>query len=163
MSTWSKPNVGSAKVNVKGGFHRAHMRSAIGCVMMDCDGDWIRGCKSMIGLVVPVTAALWSIFYALEMAWENDEKSVVMECDCEEAVALISNIDSTFDMFKLVCMIRNLMSEEWELYELVHIVSSANIAVTALSNRAISDDGGLVELSFPPSYMLPLLVATKRV
>ncbi|XP_074324184.1 uncharacterized protein LOC141661105 [Apium graveolens] len=139
------------------------MRSAIGCVMRDCDGDWIRGCKSMIGLVVPCTATLWSIFYGLKMAWENDEKSVIVECDCEEAVALISNVDPTFDMFELVYMIRNLMSEEWELCDLVHIASSVNIAVTGLANSVISDDGGLVDLNLTPSYMLPLLVADKRI
>ncbi|XP_074346373.1 uncharacterized protein LOC141685152 [Apium graveolens] len=146
-----------------GVFHKAHMRSAIGCIMRDCDGDWTRGYKSMIGLDVPVTTALWSIFYALKMAWENDEKSVVVKCDCEEAVALISNVDPTFDMFKLVCMIRNLMLEELELYDLVHIASSVNIAATALANSVIFDVGVLVEISFPPSYMLSLLVVDKRV
>ncbi|XP_074373723.1 uncharacterized protein LOC141714081 [Apium graveolens] len=117
----------------------------------------------MIGLVVSITAALWSIFYGLNMAWENEEKSMIVECDSQETVALIFNANPTFDMFELVCMIRNPVSEEWELCDLVHIASSTNIAKNALANSAISDDGGLVELSAPPSYMFPLLVADKMV
>ncbi|XP_074327975.1 uncharacterized protein LOC141665890 [Apium graveolens] len=161
MSTWSKPNVGSVKVNVKGVFKRSQMRSAVACVIRDSDGQWVRGCKSMIGLAVSITAAMWSIFYGLKLAWEHQDKSVLVESDCEEAVNLVLNPNPDFEMYELICMINNIMSESWVLCELIYILSSANIAVAALANNAISDDGGIDELTVLPSIIRPILAAEK--
>ncbi|XP_074326900.1 uncharacterized protein LOC141664843 [Apium graveolens] len=135
MSTWNKPNVGSVKVNVKGVFIRPQMRYAVCCVIRDSDGQWVRGCKSMIGLAVPITTALWSIFYGLKLVWEHQDKFVLVESDCEEAVNLVLNPNPGFEMYDLICMIKNIMSESWELCELIYIPSSANIAVAALANK----------------------------
>lgn len=116
----------------------------------------------MIGLVVPITAALWSILYSLNPAWENEEKSVVMvESDYEEAVNLVVNPNLSFDMVKLLCMIKNMISESWDLCELVHIPSPANIVAASLANNVISDYGGLEELSMPPAIIMSILVTER--
>lgn len=138
------------------------MKAAVGCVIRDSNGRWVRGCKSMIGLAVPITAQLWSIFYGLKLAWENEEKNVVVECDCEEAVNQVHNPDPGYDMFNLVCMIKQLMSEAWDHCELVLISASANTAVAAIANNAINDNGGIEELGVPPSYITSILAAEKR-
>lgn len=64
-------------------------------------------------------------------------------------------------MFELVCMIKNLVSESWELCDLVRIPSSTNIAPYALANNVISGDGGFKELSMPPAFISPILDAKK--
>lgn len=161
MSIWSKPCEGTVKVNVKGFFLRSQMRSSVGCIMRDSNGNWIKGCKSMIGLVVPVTAELWAIWYGLKMAWESGNEAVVLECENEEAVDQVLNPDEYHDMFDLVLMIRKIMSEAWEICDIVHISSSANLPATALANEAINDHGGLEDVVEPPSSIQGLLLADK--
>lgn len=123
MSTWSKPVVGSVKVNVKGMFDRSHLRVSIACIMRGSDGKWLGGCESMIGLAVPVTAELWSIWYGLKLAWENGRKTVTVECESEVAVHQVLHPDENDDLYQLVCMIRMIMSEAWKMCDLVHIPS----------------------------------------
>ena len=82
MTGWSKPSPHVIKVNYRGVFDRTMMRSAVGCVMRNSRGKWIKGVAGMIGPVVPEGAELWSIFYGLKLAWEKgDVKSVVVECE----------------------------------------------------------------------------------
>ncbi|XP_074347329.1 uncharacterized protein LOC141686178 [Apium graveolens] len=140
MSTWSKPAVGTVKVNVKGSFLRSHMRASVACIMRDSNGNWMKGCKSMIGLAVPMTAEQWSIWYGLKM---------------------VNNPDEDYDMFDLVLMIRKIMYEKWDFCDVVHIPSTSNAPVAALANEAINDHGGLEDVIVPPSSIQGLLLADK--
>ena len=158
MSTiWSKPQNGCVKINVKGVFVRSEMKAAIACIMRDEHGNWIKGCQSMIGLAVPVTAELWSIWYGLRLAWEKGEKSVILECECEDAVNQVLYPDENNEMFDLIVLIRHIMSESWDHCDIVHIPGSANLTVAALANRAIHAPGGLEDLLEPPSCIRKLL------
>ena len=162
MSTWSKPSVGTVKVNVKGVFQRSHLRASIACVMRDSDGRWLGGCESMIGLSIQSTAELWSIWYGLKLAWEAGKTSVTLECESEEAVNHVLHPDENYEMFQLVLMIRQIMSEAWDVCDIVHIPSSSNLPATALANRALNGDGGLEYRDVPPSFIRSLLNAEKR-
>ena len=162
MSTWSKPQVGTVKVNVKGLFQRSHLRASIACVIRDSDGNWLKGCESMIGLATPSTAELWSIWYGLKLAWEAGKTSITLECESEEAVAQVLNPDANYDLFQLVCMIRQIMSEQWDLCDIVHIPTSANLTATSLATRALNGDGGLEYLDVAPRFLRSLLNADKR-
>lgn len=59
---WLKPHNPYVKVNVKGLFDRGNMTAVVGCVLRVHSGRWIHGCGGNIGLVLPDTVELWSIF-----------------------------------------------------------------------------------------------------
>ena len=161
MSTWTKPQNGYVKINVKGVFVRSEMRAAIACIMRDDKGNWIKGCQSMIGLAVPITAELWSIWYGLRLAWEKGQKSVILECECAEAVDQVLHPDENNEMYDLIVLIRQIMAEAWDQCDIVHIPDSANLPAAALANRAIQGPGGLEDLLEPPTCVRRLLHADK--
>ena len=116
----------------------------------------------MIGLAVPVTAELWSIWYGLKLAWESGRKSVTVECESEVAIHQVPHPDENDDLFQLVCMIRMIMSNAWDMCEVVHVPNSSNLPANALATRALGGAGGLEELEVPPSFIRGLLNADKR-
>ena len=87
---------------------------------------------------------------------------MTLECESEEAVAQVLNPDANYEMFQLVDMIRQIMSEAWDVCDIVHIPSSSNLPAITLANRALNGDGGLEYVDVPPSFIRSLLNADKR-
>ena len=138
------------------------MRGAVAAVMRNHQGKWVKGNAGMMGLLVPVAAELWSIFYGLKMAWEKGNvKSVFIESDCLEAVNLINNPDPGFFLADLVDMIKALESEEWDSCAIVHVPSSSNEAATALARAYVDGEGGLVDLPRAPAFLQPMIDAER--
>lgn len=160
MARWSKPSPHVAKVNCKGVFDRARMRASVGCVMRNSRGEWIRGAAGMIGLVVPLGAELWSMFYGLKLAWEKgDTKHVVVECESQEALNAVSDPDPEFWLADLVDLIKKLESEAWESCRIEHVSVAGNKAATTLANSQLDGEGGIMELADAPAFMASVLAA----
>lgn len=80
---------------------------------------------------------------------------VILECENEKVIDQVLNPDEDYDMF------RKIMSEEWDLCDIIHISSSTNPSVVALTNEAIYDHYGLGNVVVPPSSILGILHADK--
>ena len=144
------------KVNVKGVFDRASMSGSVGCVMKK-DGRWVRGLGANIGLADPITAELWAIYYGLKMAWERAKINVVVFSECREAINAIENDDPEYPMAMLVDMIRMLLGEPWEYVDIQHTFNQANGGANAMATHFIHADGGVCEMSVPPSAITHLI------
>lgn len=163
MAGWSKPSSANVlKVNCKGVFDGVQRQAAVGCIMRNNRGQWVRGNGGMIGQWVPLAVELWSIFYGLKMAWEKgDVRNVFIESDCEEAVNEVNNPDPHFWLANLVVMINNLQNEDWDSCVVVHVTTSCNEAATALANSQLNGPGGLVEFDEAPAFLQPILDADR--
>lgn len=141
MSGWRKPSPHVAEVNCKGVFDRPSKKAIVGCVMRNNRGEWIRGASGTIGLVVPVAAKLWSIFYGLKLAWEKgDVKHVVIECETQEAVNEVNILDPDFWLADLVLLIKNLENESCVIQ---HVSKDGNAAASVVANSELDGDGGI--------------------
>lgn len=86
--------------------------------------DWL-------GMVVPITAQLWSIFHGLKLAWESGQTTLLVETACAEALEHILHPDPFFPMADLVTLINNLHTEPWEDLQFNLVSESANnVALT---------------------------------
>ena len=157
MAEWSKPAVNCYKVNVKGIFNRPRFTAAVGCIIRNDEGEWEKGCGGLIGLVDPVTAQLWSIFYGLKLAWESHRTSLVLETDCPSALGHVLHPDPRYPLADLVSMINGLRAEAWDSLELECIPESANAAASALSSHCLSGRGGVDEFVSPPASVMAIV------
>ncbi|WOH01420.1 hypothetical protein DCAR_0520804 [Daucus carota subsp. sativus] len=141
MAGWSKPTSANVcKVNCKGIFDRGMMKASVASVMRNHRGEWVRGNAGMMGLLVPLAAELWSIFYGLKMAWEmGNVHSVIIESDCKRAVDEVNNIDSAFVLADLVEMINSIM--------------------TLATSELTAADGGLRDIHDAPASLSSMLAA----
>lgn len=163
MAGWSKPSSANVfKINCKGVFDEVLRKAAVACIMRNNRGHWVRGNAGMMGMMLPLAAELWSIFYGLKMAWEKgDVKSVFIESDSEEAVNEVNNPDPHFWLADLVVLITNLQNEAWDSCVVVHVATSSNEAATAFANSQLSGDGGLVEFDQAPPFLYSNLAADR--
>ncbi|XP_074367270.1 uncharacterized protein LOC141707799 [Apium graveolens] len=114
----------------------------------------------MIGFVVQVGAELWSIFYGLKLAWEKVHmKHVVVECDSQEAVNVVTNPDPDFWLADLVALIKNLENEAWDSCRIEHVSKDENEAATVLVNSQLDGEGGVMKLANALGFMPSVLVA----
>ena len=157
MAEWSKPAVNCYKVNVKGIFNRPRFTAAVGCIIRNDEGEWEKGCGGLIGLVDPVTAQLWSIFYGLKLAWESHRTSLVLETDCPSALGHVLHPDPRYPLADLVSMINGLRAEAWNSLELECIPESANAAASALSSHCLSGRGGVDDFVSPPASVMAIV------
>ena len=162
MAGWSKPTSANVcKVNCKGIFDRGMMKASVASVMRNHRGEWVRGNAGMMGLLVPLVAELWSIFYGLKMAWEmGNVRSVIIESDCKRAVDEVNNIDSAFVLADLVEMINSIMSEDWDSCVVIHVPKDCNAVATALATSELTAaDGGLRDIHDAPASLSSMLAA----
>lgn len=154
MVCWSKPSHNAVKVNCKGVFDRAQMKAAVGCVMRNSQGQWVRGAAGMIGLALPLAAEIWSIYYGLKLAWERgDVSNVIIKCDDEEAVNHVNNLDPDFWLLDLVLLIKNLENEAWDSCVIQHVPKTCNAPATVLAESEIDGNGDA------PGFMSSVLAA----
>ena len=108
-----------------------------------------------MGLLVPLAAELWSIFYGLKVAWKiGNLLSVIIESDCKRAIDEVNNIDSDFALADFVMMINNIMSEDWDTCVVIHVPKDCNEVATTLATSELTDaDGGLRDIHDAPVFL----------
>lgn len=110
---WQAPPNGVFKVNVDGASNGSLRRAAVGGVVRDDGGNWIRGFACRIGNVDALRAELWGIWRGLKFVWDLGSRHVVLETDSQVALRAISNQHPFDPNYNLIKMIHELLKMGW--------------------------------------------------
>lgn len=94
MSHWSLPHVGTVKVNVDGSFLDGTSHLGAGGVVRGADGNWVISFTHFKDAGDVLLAKLLAILLGINLCYNLGYKDFVCECDCLEAVSLISCRDA---------------------------------------------------------------------
>ncbi|KAK1385378.1 hypothetical protein POM88_023113 [Heracleum sosnowskyi] len=144
------------KLNVKGVYDRATRSTSVGGIIKR-NGRWVRGLGGCIGLVDPVTAELWAIYYGLKMVWERNKTDLVVFSECRETISIICNDDPEYPMAMLVDMIRMLLGETWTSMDIQPTHADANGGANVMAGYYLGHEGGIREMDEPPEAISHLI------
>ncbi|KAK8510248.1 hypothetical protein V6N11_000540 [Hibiscus sabdariffa] len=90
LQSWLRSPLGWVKVNADASVNLADGKAAIGCVIRDDHGDWIRGFARNVGRCSILFAKLWAVHDSLVQAWSLDFRRVIIETDYLEILRILT-------------------------------------------------------------------------
>ncbi|KAF7833970.1 putative calcium-binding protein CML19 [Senna tora] len=123
---WDPPNHDRVKCNVDGSYFDSTRTTACGGVARDVSSNFLFSFCHHIGCCEIIWAELRGIVDGLEMLWDKGFRKVLIECDSEVALELVSiGVDNNRPCSALVQRIRSLLDRNWDT-ELVHVFRETN-------------------------------------
>ncbi|KAL4377217.1 hypothetical protein GQ457_02G031220 [Hibiscus cannabinus] len=98
---------------------------AVGGLLRNAEGSWIKGFTRAIGMVNALQAELWAIHDGLVFAWSLGISQIQLQSDNLLAVNLLKSQDATSSSFTLVRAIATLLHRAW-LVDISWIPSEVN-------------------------------------
>ncbi|KAK9024491.1 hypothetical protein V6N11_004651 [Hibiscus sabdariffa] len=149
------------KVNVDASVDTKDNRTAIGGLIRDDSGGWLRGFYRFVGRCSVLLAELWAIYDGLRLAWETGFRQVVVDSDNMEAVSIVNRSSLVLARSALVQSIWILMQQDW-LVKVGHVPREENAAaheLAALDRRPDKDGRVLV---VPPGAVASIVDREQR-
>ncbi|KAJ1376805.1 Ribonuclease H-like superfamily [Sesbania bispinosa] len=87
---WSPPPLDVIKGNVDGSFFPDSKRMGVGGLFRDNNKQWLGGFSGYVGCGNPLEAELLAVLSALQFAWSQGWKSLILETDSMEVLTLWS-------------------------------------------------------------------------
>ncbi|KAK9292819.1 hypothetical protein L1049_020799 [Liquidambar formosana] len=87
---WAFPPTGWVKLNTNGSVFGNPGVAAIGGLIRDASGNWIKGFMGNLGICTNTITELWAIRQGLSLLWDLGERSVVIETDSQVSIDLLS-------------------------------------------------------------------------
>ncbi|KAF7842222.1 reverse transcriptase [Senna tora] len=156
---WEPPDHDRVKCNVDGSYFKSTRDVACGSVARDTSGNFLFSFCHRIGCCEIIRTELRGIVDGLEMLWEKDFRKVMIECDSEVALELVSNgVVDTHPCSALVQRVRSLIDRHWDT-ELVHVFREANQAADFMAKLSHSLAEGFLVFDSPHVGLRSILAA----
>ena len=155
---WTRPAIGSIKVNVDGSRSKNPSRAGFGGLLRDNVGDWIFGFSGFLGDRDILFAELASIKAGLLAAWQLNYRDVSVETDSIEAWRLVTSPHQPFHLCgSLLANIKSLLGRLWKV-EVVHILREANYCADMMAKIGLDQSGAMRSWITPLAELHNLLV-----
>ncbi|KAK8476512.1 hypothetical protein V6N11_074061 [Hibiscus sabdariffa] len=149
------------KVNVDASVYTVGNRVAVGGLIQDDSGGWLRGFYRFVGRCSVLLADLWAIYDGLNLAWDVGFRRVDVDSDNMEAVCIINRMSPTFGRSALVQSIWSLIQRDW-LVKVSHVPREENVAADKLATlgRGYGKDGRVFVV--PPGVVASIVGHDQR-
>ncbi|KAK4282279.1 hypothetical protein QN277_013676 [Acacia crassicarpa] len=92
-NAWIKPPMGWFKANVDEAATLRSLQAGCGGVFRDAMGAWLFGFTKSLGTCSAQMVEEWSVFEALQCAWEMGIRKLILESDAQIVLDLIADPD----------------------------------------------------------------------
>ncbi|CAN1153629.1 Putative ribonuclease H protein At1g65750 [Linum perenne] len=153
LIAWRPGEEGWATLNTDGSRLQHSGATAIGGLIRDEKGSFVRAFCANIGDCSITRAELRAIVEGVQLAWNLGFKKVAIQSDSRATVAILqSEVASAGQHTALVAEFQDLMMRDWEV-SLSHIYREANCTADYLANLGHSYDVGLYLFNSPDSAL----------
>ncbi|CAN1756678.1 Putative ribonuclease H protein At1g65750 [Linum perenne] len=153
LIAWRPGEEGWATLNTDGSRLHRSGATAIGGLIRDERGKFVRAFCANVGDCSITRAELRAIVEGVKMAWNLGFRKVAVQTDSRAAIAILqTGIGLTSQHAALVAEFHELKMKDWEI-SLSHIYREANCATDHLANFGHSFCVGLYEFNTPDSSL----------
>ncbi|CAN1763773.1 Putative ribonuclease H protein At1g65750, partial [Linum perenne] len=148
LIVWRPGDEAWSTLNTDGSRYHLSGSTAMGGLIRDENGRFVRAFTANIGDCLITRAELRAIVQGLHLAWAAGIRKVVVQSDSRAALAILQSGDTALQHAALVAEFRELCTRSWEV-SLVHVFREANFAADYLANLGHSCSIGLHLYSHP--------------
>ncbi|KAJ1402686.1 Ribonuclease H domain [Sesbania bispinosa] len=156
---WSPPPHDVIKGNVDGSFFPDSKRMRVGGLFRDNNKQWLGGFSGYVGCGNALEAELLAVLSALQFAWSQGWRNLILESDSMEVVTLWSlDAGSSFHQhLGLIQAISSFRSRAWTV-EFTHVYREGNQPADLLARQGALGVHQVLWLDDPPTDVSTLIL-----
>ncbi|KAF7828542.1 reverse transcriptase [Senna tora] len=151
---WHPPDPNWWKLNCDGACSGNPGPFAIGGLIRDEYGNWVKGFSSFIGYGIAFTAEVWAIIVGLKLAMNLNCHYLCVESDSLLAVNLLndSNVSTSHHLYNLINWCRSILSRFTEV-KIIHSFREGNSCADSLARHALLNQSRMSIFDAIPSHV----------
>ena len=154
--SWGWPAMGWIKLNCDGSV-LINRKASCGGLARDESGQFLHGFSVNLGICPITVAEIWGAFYALDMAWRQGHRRIVLELDSSSAISLIrKGVDNKHPYALVIAKVQELLKRDWVVH-MNHIFKEGNRAADCMAYLGHSQQLGACFYFMPPSCVCSIL------